>query len=103
MGLAVALAALAAALATMFATLARAQTLPDPFVPRLTDPNNTQRFGRPPDPVARSQPSALPAPTAASAGDTGFDSTGSIRKRKRGEKRKPSVPHLPPPPPPPIS
>ena len=62
--------------------------LADPFKPSLTDPRNTQRFGTAPDPTTRTQPSAIqPAPpVSASAGDTGFDSTGSVRKRKLAAK-----------------
>jgi hypothetical protein len=64
--------------------------------PSLTDPNNPQRFGRPPDPVARSQPSNLTPTPPSGAGQTGFDSTGSVRKRK-DPKRKPGDPFPPPP------
>ena len=74
--------------------------LADPFKPSLTDPRNTQRFGTAPDPTTRTQPSAIqPAPpVSASAGDTGFDSTGSVRKRKLAAKKKPNVSRLPDPP-----
>src|ERR1041385_3614643 len=42
----------------------------------------------------RPQPSALPPPQSASAGATGFDVTGSIRKKKV-KKRKPGDPYPP--------
>jgi hypothetical protein len=86
---------------------AKAQNAPL-YEPRLTDPRNPQRFdplggerfGRPPDPVARSQPATLPPPAA---GATGFDSTGAIRKQK-ARKRKPGEPYpLPPPPKPAVA
>lgn len=90
-------------MAAAFADHASAQSaLPEAFTPQLTDPNRAQRFGQPPDATARSQPSAIFSPPP-SAGETGFDSTGSIRKRKRSEQKKPNVARLPPRPPPPIS
>ncbi len=80
------------ALATAFVSHAAAQTT-DPFQPTFTDPRNVQRFGRPPDGVTRStQPVILP-PLSGGAGETGFDSTGSIRKKKI-VKRKPGEKHL---------
>ena len=83
--LAVALGALAAALTAD----ASAQTFaPNPFDPALIDPNRAQRFSKPPDGTTRSsQPAATPA-AGSGAGETGFDSTGSIAK-KRNAKRKP--------------
>jgi hypothetical protein len=52
----------------------------------LTDPNNVQRFGKPPDVTTRL---TLPAPAIPSgAGETGFDATGSIAKQRK-TKRKP--------------
>src|SRR5690606_34512858 len=72
--------------------------------PTLTDSNNAQRFGqasdatsnaqrfgRAPDGATRStQPVEMP-PASAGAGETGFDSTGSIAKQRRA-RRKPGSP-----------
>ena len=71
---------------------ASAQTgTPSLFQPSLTDPNNAQRFSKPPEGTTRAtQPAATPS-ASASAGETGFDSTGSIAK-KRKLKRKPGSP-----------
>jgi hypothetical protein len=78
---------------------AGAQAIPEPFKPSLTDPRSAQRFGTAPDPTMRSQPMTLPTPAIPpSAGDTGFDSTGSVRKRKLAAKKKPNVSRLPDPP-----
>jgi len=52
----------------------------------LTDPNNVQRFGKPPDGTTRSTLPAPPIPSG--AGETGFDATGSIAKQRK-TKRKP--------------
>ena len=97
--LAVALGALAAA----FAAEAVAQTL-SPFAPSLTDPRRPQRFGTPPDAVTRDRAAGTPDPS--SAGETGFDSTGSVAKRKTGKPRpgarKAGSKLLLPPPPPPL-
>ena len=79
--MAVALGALAAASAAD----ASAQTYaPNPFQPSLSDPRNPQRFGKPPDGVTRS---TSPAAASVSAGDTGFDSTGSIGRKKKAKRR----------------
>jgi hypothetical protein len=56
----------------------------------LQDPQNPQRFGRAPDPVTRDRSIFTISPT--SAGTTGFDSTGSITKRKK--KPGPGTRHL---------
>ena len=71
---------------------ASAQTYaPNPFEPALIDPNSAQRFSKPPDGTTRStQPAATP-PIGSGAGETGFDSTGSIAK-KRKAKPKPGSP-----------
>jgi hypothetical protein len=93
---------LLSALAATLAGEALAQnTTPDLLSPALTDPNNTrsfsrappnaaastQRFGRAPDGTTRStQPVATPS-ASAGAGETGFDSTGSIAKQRRTRRR----------------
>ncbi len=74
-----------------------------PFQPSLTDPQNQQRFGRQPDAVTRDQ--SISGPDPAAAGNTGFDSTGSIRRKKKkprpGERNLGGKPApLPSPPPP---
>jgi hypothetical protein len=78
------------ALAAAFAADASAQSTMSPFSPSLTDPNNAQRFSRPPDGTTRATQPAVTPPTGpgSGAGETGFDSTGSIAK-KRKTKRKP--------------
>lgn len=88
------------ALASACAGGANAQQLAEAFRPTLTDPTNAQRFGSAPDPTARSRAMTLPtAPIVSeSAGNTGFDSTGSVRKRKIAAKKKPNVSRLPDPP-----
>jgi hypothetical protein len=71
-----------------------------PLQPSLTDPLHPQRFRRTPERVTRaSTPAAAPvvAPPSGS-GETGFDSTGS-RRKKKAAKRDPGDAHLPPPPP----
>jgi len=99
-----------AALATAFAHLAmsvgaRAQTT-SPFQPSLTDPGNVQRFSSS-APTTRSMAAATPPATAkeilppSGAGETGFDSTGAIGKKKKA-KKKPGDPRPLPPPPPPL-
>src|SRR4051812_15669861 len=82
-----------------FSTDARAQsTTMSPFQPSLTDPRNVQRFKPPSDAMTRATPAAILPPSG--AGETGFDSTGAIAKKKKG-KKKPGEPRpLPPPPPP---
>ena len=91
--MAVALGALAAALTSDALAQSSAPSL---FSPTLTDPRNTQRFGRAPDGTTRAtQPAATPsagANASENAGETGFDSTGSIAK-KRKLKRKPGSPY----------
>ncbi len=66
------------ALAVLPAAAAHAQSA-DPFRPALQDPRNPQRFTTSPD-AARDRSVAAPPP---SAGETGFDSTGSISKRRK--------------------
>ncbi len=84
----VALGALAAALA---ADASAQPYAPNPFEPALIDPNSAQRFAKPPDGTTRAtQPAATP-PIASGAGETGFNSTGSIAK-KRKAKPKPGSP-----------
>src|SRR6267154_3760474 len=105
---ALALAALAAAFVHLsMVTEARAQGAgTSPFQPSLTDPRNVQRFGTS-DPTTRATARSTPLATAkdivppSGAGETGFDSTGAIGKKKKA-KKKPGEPRpLPPPPPPP--
>jgi hypothetical protein len=75
------------------------------FAPSLTDPRSVQRFN-PPVPGARStggtQPLATPKEILppSGAGDTGFDSTGAVGKKKK--KNKPGDPRPLPPPPQPL-
>jgi hypothetical protein len=65
---------------------------PSPLQPSLTDPLHAQRFSRP---FERGTIAQAPAVLLASgAGETGFDSAGSMRKR-RAIKRKPGEPHPP--------
>jgi hypothetical protein len=79
---------------------AAAQTM-SPFQPALTDPRNAQRFNRPPE-TATTRERALVTSGPASVGGTGFDSTGSIgKKRKKPRPGERHVGKLPPPPPPP--
>jgi hypothetical protein len=82
-------------------TGARAQSASNsPFQPQLADPQHAQRFWRPREPAERdAEPERAPR---SSAGDTGFDSTGSLAKKKK-TKRKPGEarPEPPPPSPPP--
>ena len=92
-----------AALATAFVHVAirmRARNRPatSPFQPSLTDPRNVQRFSRP-TPSTRATAAAILPPSG--AGETGFDSTGAIGKKKKA-KKKPGDPHPLPPPPPPL-
>jgi hypothetical protein len=83
-----ALGALAAALGD-----ASAQTyVPNPFEPALIDPNSAQRFSKPPEDTTRLTRSAATPPIGNGAGETGFDSTGSIAK-KRKSKPKPGAPY----------
>src|SRR4029077_4534501 len=60
-----------------------------PFKPSLTDPRNVQRFKSADDPMPRSTPAAILPPSG--AGETGFDSTGAIGKKKKA-KKKPGEP-----------
>jgi hypothetical protein len=77
-----------------------------PFQPSLTDPRNVQRFSTA-APTTRAMAAATPPATAkeilppSGAGETGFDSTGAIGKKKKG-KKKPGEPRPLPPPPPPL-
>src|SRR5690242_11373682 len=76
------------ALAAAFAAEASAQTFaPNPFEPALIDPNHAQRFSKPPDGTTRAtQPAATPS-IGTGAGETGFDSTGSIAKKRKNKKK----------------
>ena len=67
------------------------------FKPSLTDPRSVQRF-KTPDAVTRATAAAIVP--ASGAGETGFDSTGAVGKKKK--KKKPGEPHPLPPPPPPL-
>lgn len=95
--LAFALAALATALLNVAAmSPARAQSSDlSPFAPSLTDPRAAQRFNAS-DPARKATATATPS---ASAGETGFDSTGTLAKKKGKKKPKPGDPHPAPPPP----
>ena len=80
-----------------------------PFQPSLTDPRNVQRFGTS-DPTTRAMAGSTPLATAkdivppSGAGETGFDSTGAISKKKKAKaKKKPGEPRPLPAPPPPLS
>jgi hypothetical protein len=107
--LALALAALATAfihLSTV--TTARAQGAgPSPFQPSLTDPRNAQRFNTAAPTTRAMAGDTTPLATAkdivppSGAGETGFDSTGAIAKKKK-LKKKPGEPRPLPPPPPPL-
>ena len=70
-----------------------------PFKPSLTDPRNVQRFKSADDPMTRSTPAVILPPSG--AGETGYDSTGAIGKKKKA-KKKPGEPRPLPPPPPPL-
>jgi hypothetical protein len=78
--------------AAAFAADVCAQTFaPNPFDPAPMDPNRAQRFTPAPGGTTRStQPAATPS-IGNGAGETGFDSTGSIAK-KRKTKPKPGTP-----------
>jgi hypothetical protein len=101
-----------AALATAFVHLsmvlqAHAQGAgPSPFQPSLTDPRNVQRFSTS-APTTRATAGSTPLATAkdivppSGAGETGFDSTGAVGKKKKA-KKKPGEPRPLPPPPPPL-
>jgi hypothetical protein len=88
---------------------ARAQsTTASPLQPSLTDARHAQSFGRErdADPVIRGRlppvPATAPAPPLPSgAGETGFDSTGAVRKSKP-VKRSAGEPQPEPPPPLPL-
>jgi hypothetical protein len=77
-----------------------------PFQPSLTDPRNVQRFNTA-APTTRATAGSTPLATAkdivppSGAGETGFDSTGAIGKKKKA-KKKPGEPRPLPPPPPPL-
>lgn len=58
----------------------------------MIDPRSAPRFGKPPDGTTRSTAPAQPPALASGAGETGFDTTGSIAK-KRKTKRKPGSPY----------
>ena len=105
---ALALAALATAFVHLSAiTTARAQAPgPSPFQPSLTDPGNVQRFGTAAPttramagdttPLARAKdntPLATPKDIVppSGAGETGFDSTGAIAKKRKLKKKASSL------------
>ena len=100
-----------AALATVFVDLSTATEVraqgsgPSPVQPSLTDPRNVQRFSISAPTKRAMAGDTTPLATAkdivppSGAGETGFDSTGAIGK-KRKAKKKPGEPRpLPPPPP----
>jgi len=76
------------------------------FQPSLTDPRNVQRFSTS-APTTRATAGSTPLATAkdivppSGAGETGFDSTGALGKKKKARK-KPGEPRPLPPPPPPL-
>lgn len=71
-----------------------------PLRPQLTDPINAQRFRSAPEPVTRSNATVTELPSG--AGDTGFESTSAIGKKKKIKRKsgEPKPAPLPPPPPP---
>jgi hypothetical protein len=90
----------AQALAFAHFTDARAQSsTTTPFQPSITDPRNTNRFSAPliktREAISREATPTIPS----GAAETGFDSTGSIAKKKKN-KPKPGAPRPPPSPPP---
>ena len=102
---ALALAALAGALTSTGEARAQSPSA-SAFQPSLIDPRNTQRFAAP-DPTTRSTSAGAPPATPSSivppsgAGETGFDSTAALGKKKKA-KKKPGDPHPIPPPRPPL-
>jgi hypothetical protein len=90
--------ALAALTTALLAAPARAQyPSTSPFQPSLTDPRNVQRFSPPGQNTPATAAAILPP---SGAGETGYDSTGAVGKKKKA-KKKPGDPHparLPPPP-----
>lgn len=100
-----ALATLAAAFAHLSGDAAHAQSPgASPFEPQLSDPRNAQRFSSQPPTTRATAPSPPATPSTilppSGAGETGFDSTGAVGKKKKA-RRKPGDPKPPPPPPPP--
>ncbi len=87
-----ALAAIAAGNAAAQPTQLYEPTLTDPQNPQSFNPPGVSRFGPPPEPVSRAPTPPIPP----AAGDTGFDSTGALGKKKK--KRKPGEPYPVPPP-----
>jgi hypothetical protein len=80
----------------LFVAEARAQTSSSMvFNPALIDPSNTQRLGRAPSASSRGGFSATTF--ASGTGETGFEMTGAVRK-KRAAKRKIGTPRPAPPP-----
>ncbi len=77
---------------------------PSVFQPSLTDPRNAQRFNTP-GPTTRAMGGDTSAATAkailppSGAGETGFDSTGVIGKKRKAQKKPGDPRPLPPPPP----
>ncbi len=69
-----------------------------PFQPSLIDPRNVQRFKAVDQPPLATARTILPP---SGAGETGFDSTGALGKKKKARK-KPGEPRPLPPPPPPL-
>jgi hypothetical protein len=73
-----------------------------PFQPALTDPRNVQRFNAPASTTRSTTPlTAKEILPPSGAGETGFDSTGAVGKKKKA-KRRPGEPRPLPPPPPPL-
>ena len=69
-----------------------------PFQPSLIDPRNVQRFKAVDQSPLATARTILPP---SGAGETGFDSTGALGKKKKARK-KPGEPRPLPPPPPPL-
>src|SRR5262245_51484499 len=81
------------ALAATLAADASAQTFaPNPFEPALIDPNHAQRFSKPPDGTMRSTQPAATLSIGTGAGETGFDSTGSMRRNERTKRSRHTYP-----------
>jgi len=95
---ALALATLATAFVHLeFATDAVAQSSNNSlFLPQLTDPRQTQRFVRSSELRLRS---TATIDSQSSAGDTGFDSTGLLRKKKKTKRKAGEARSAPPAPP----
>ena len=84
---ALALAALATAFAHCRWRCARAQSSDSPFQPSLTDPRACAALQGTSDQPRRCATAAATSRLPSGAGETGFDSTGAIGKKKKTKKR----------------